>query len=77
MIVGVRLLAKLTGLESLLIYNSLVHFLAVSALSVGCGILAAECCGVLYGKRKEEEGVPLCGKDAHGSNWIKTACGTM
>ena len=52
MIVGVRLLAKLTGLESLLIYNSLVHFLAVSALSVGCGILAAECCGVLYGKKK-------------------------
>lgn len=52
MIVGVRLLAKLTGLESLLIYNSLVHFLAVSALSVGCGILAAECCGALYGKKK-------------------------
>ena len=52
MIVGVRLLAKLTGLESLLIQNSLVHFLAVSALSVGCGILAAECCGVLYGKKK-------------------------
>ena len=52
MIVGVRLLAKLTGLESLLIHNSLVHFLAVSALSVGCGILAAECCGVLYGKKK-------------------------
>ncbi len=76
MIVGVRLLAKLTGLESLLIQNSLVHFLAVSALSVGCGILAAECCGALYGK--EEEGVPLCGgRTAHGSNWIKTACGTM
>lgn len=52
MIVGVRLLAKLTGLESLLIQNSLVHFLAVSALSVGCGILAAECCGALYGKKK-------------------------
>jgi len=52
MIVGVRLLAKLTGLESLLIQNSLVHFLAVSALSVGCSILAAECCGALYGKKK-------------------------
>ena len=52
MIVGVRLLAKLTGLESLLIYNSLVHFLAVSVLSVGCSILAAEGYGVLYGKKK-------------------------
>jgi len=52
MIVGVRLLAKLTGLESLLIQNSLVHFLAVSALSVGCSILAAECCGALCGKKK-------------------------
>lgn len=52
MIVGVRLLAKLTGLESLLIQNSLVHFLAVSALSVGCSILSAECCGALYGKKK-------------------------
>ena len=52
MIVGVRLLAKLTGLESLLIQNSLVHFLAVSVLSVGCSILAAEGYGVLYGKKK-------------------------
>ena len=52
MIVGARLLAKLTGLESLLIQNSLVHFLAVSALSVGCSILAAECCGALCGKKK-------------------------
>ena len=52
MIVGVRLLAKLTGLESLLIQNSLVHFLAVSVLSVGCSILAAEGYGVLYGSKK-------------------------
>ncbi len=52
MIVGVRLLAKLAGLESLLIKNSLVHFLAVSVFSVGCSILAAECYGGLYGKKK-------------------------
>ena len=50
MIVGVRLLAKLTGLESLLIQNSLAHFLAVSILSVGCSIAAAEL--YTYGKKK-------------------------
>lgn len=52
MIVGVRLLAKLAGLESLLIQNSLAHFLAVSILSVGCSIAAAELYTGLYGKKK-------------------------
>lgn len=38
MIVAVRLLAKVTSLQGLLVENSLVHFLAVALLSTGCAI---------------------------------------
>lgn len=41
LIVGIRLGAKLTGLEKLLIENSLVHFLAVALLSVAFAAGAA------------------------------------
>ncbi|MCI9604379.1 MAG: serine racemase VanT catalytic subunit [Ruminococcus sp.] len=53
LIVGVRLGAKLSGLEKLLIENSLVHFLAVVLLSAAVAVGAA----ALSKRRKRNRGI--------------------
>ncbi len=52
MIVAVRLFAKLFGLEALLIYNSLIHYLAVSIVSVVFSVIFALLLKSLRSKRR-------------------------
>ena len=53
-IVAVRLFAKITGYQKLLVENNLMHFLIVSVLSAVCGIILIK---LLQVKRKAE--IPL------------------
>lgn len=50
-IVALRLLARLTHLEALLIENSLVHYLAVCAVSIAAGLILMALWSVLRPKR--------------------------
>lgn len=54
MIVAVRLFARLFGLEELLIYNSLVHYLAVSIAAAALSILFVLLLKSLQSKRKTD-----------------------
>lgn len=54
MIVVIRLLAKITGLQAVLIENSLAHYLAVSAVSVTFAIASV----LLWSRRKNSRKIP-------------------
>ena len=64
-IVAVRLLGKMTGLQAFLIENSLLHFLAVSTVSVFFAVFYA---GLRARRKKEQRALYVPGKDR---SWLE------